>query len=141
MGIKTRKHHNNKGYKMIKNGITVKQVKKMAKKVLRRKFVWCYSWSGDGYSFVAKNKEICLSIIEKIKLAGKNLNLLRIVYRKTETGEITDRIVEPYEIRGGYFFGYDTEKNDHIRKFFIVNILQAEILDEAFEPQWPIKIM
>jgi hypothetical protein len=28
--MKTRRHHNNKGYKQIKNGTTVKQVKAMA---------------------------------------------------------------------------------------------------------------
>lgn len=80
-----------------------------------------------------------MSIIETIKFAGENLKLLQLVYRKTETGEVTERVIEPYEIRGGYFFGYDVDK-DGIRKFFIVNILRAEVLDEEYEPRWPIKV-
>jgi hypothetical protein len=31
--VKTRRHHNNKGYRQIKNGTPAKQMKKLAKKM------------------------------------------------------------------------------------------------------------
>lgn len=80
-----------------------------------------------------------MSVISDIVQAGKETKLLRIVYRKAKTGEVTDRVVEPYEIRGSYFFGYDTEK-DEIRQFFIVNILSTEILDEEYSPRWDVNM-
>jgi len=79
-----------------------------------------------------------MSVISDIKDAGKNKKLLRIVYKKKD-GEVTDRVVEPYEIRQGRFFGYDTNK-DSIREFIITGIIETEILEEEFEPRWEIKV-
>ena len=81
-----------------------------------------------------------MNIIDKIREAGKQKKLMRIVYKKLE-GEVTERVVEPYEIKGSSrLFAYDVDKADHIRQFIITGILQAEVLEETFEPQWPIKI-
>lgn len=79
-----------------------------------------------------------MSVISDIKEAGKNKKLLRMVYKK-KNGEITDRTVESYEIRGTRFFGYDVAK-DEIREFIITGIIETEILEEEFEPRWEIKV-
>ena len=79
-----------------------------------------------------------MSVISDIAQAGKETKLLKITYRKS-SGEVSERITEPYEIKAGKYWGYDTEK-DEIRQFFIVNILSTEILDETYEPRWNIKV-
>ena len=80
------------------------------------------------------------NVIDEIKKAGQEEKLLRLVYRKKSTGEVSERIVEPYEIKGGKrFYGHDTVK-DEIRQFIIPNIIEAETLDEDFDPRWPIKL-
>lgn len=80
-----------------------------------------------------------MSVISDIKQAGKEKKLLKITYRKS-SGEVSERVVEPYEIRSdGKFWGWDTEK-DEIRQFFIVNILSTEILDEEYSPRWDVKM-
>lgn len=79
-----------------------------------------------------------MSVITDIKQAGKEKKLLKITYRKS-SGEVSERITEPYEIKLGKYWGYDTEK-DEIRQFFIVNILSTEVLEETYEPRWDIKV-
>lgn len=79
------------------------------------------------------------NVAEDIKKAGKERKLLRIVYRGL-TGEISDRIIEVYEIKNGRVYGWDIDKDDHIRNFMIVGILETEILDQQYSPKWPIKV-
>jgi len=56
--------------------------------------------------------------------------------RSTKPGA---REVEPYEIRGGDFFGFDTEKEE-IRRFKIDQIQNIEETDNSFDPRWDIKV-
>ncbi len=81
-----------------------------------------------------------MDVIGIIQEAGTNNKLLKMTYRKKKNGEVSERIVEPYEIKGGKrFYGYDTAK-DEIRQFIITNIINVQVLDEEFNPRWPIKV-
>jgi predicted DNA-binding transcriptional regulator YafY len=81
-----------------------------------------------------------LDIIEAIIQAARERKLLRIQYKKLNN-EVTERDVEVYEIKDGTrLYAWDIAKNDHIRQFIITGILQAEVLDQVFEPRYPILI-
>lgn len=76
-------------------------------------------------------------IKNKISKAGKNSNLLKIWYTDKD-GRGTTRLTEPYEIRGGDYFGYCKTRNA-IRRFKIDNIAQANISKKKYDPRWEIK--
>jgi len=77
-----------------------------------------------------------------------NSKIIRLRYKKadkefkkpqplgrTERGEIIIRNIEPYEIKGEYFWGYDTTvgiKNKNIKRFKLDNILNATVLQRKF---------
>lgn len=80
-----------------------------------------------------------MAVIDSIRLAAREKKLLKIQYRKLDA-TISDRVVEPYEIKNGTrFFAWDTAK-DEIRQFIITGILSAIVLEEVFDPRFPIKI-
>lgn len=56
-------------------------------------------------------------------------------------GQMTTRIVEPYELRSdGHFFAYDVAK-DGIRDFRIDGIQEPiVVMDETFTPRWEPKV-
>jgi predicted DNA-binding transcriptional regulator YafY len=80
-----------------------------------------------------------MAVIDSIRQAGREKKLLKIQYRKLNN-EISERVVEPYEIKDGRLWAYDTAKDDNIRQFLMVGILSAQVLEEVFDPRWPIKI-
>jgi predicted DNA-binding transcriptional regulator YafY len=59
-------------------------------------------------------------------------------YRDT-SGDLSERVVEPYEIKGGKLFAY-CQSRAGIRAFKVENILAAVLTDTSFEPKFPIKI-
>jgi predicted DNA-binding transcriptional regulator YafY len=80
-----------------------------------------------------------VGVIDAIRQAAREHKLLKIQYRKLDA-TISERVVEPYEIKGGTrFFAHDIAK-DEIRQFIITGILTAQVLEEVFDPRWPIKI-
>lgn len=79
------------------------------------------------------------SVLQPIQQAAKERKLLEIAYRDSK-GAITNRVVESYEIKNGIiFYGFDVEKGE-IRSFKLNSILKAEVLEDSYVPQWPIKI-
>ena len=82
------------------------------------------------------------------KQAAQERKLLRIEYTD-RNGVITDRRVEPYEIKptsaGNTLWAYSIDPGSQgtigIRKFVIFNIIKAEITEELFNPRWPILIL
>lgn len=74
-------------------------------------------------------------MLADIQRAGTETKLLRIVYRKLGSGEVSERTVEVYSIRNGTrLFAYDVEKDDgSIRQFLITGILSTEVLDQTYE--------
>jgi hypothetical protein len=74
----------------------------------------------------------------KIQKAGNKHNLMELHYTDKK-GKSTERIVEPYEIRGEDFFGFDTDKEE-IRRFKINQINRAIITNTQFNPRWDIKV-
>lgn len=88
-----------------------------------------------------------MSVIDEIKQAGREKKLLKIQYRKVGTGELSERIIEVYELKSNakghmVLWAWDIATEDHIRQFILVGILSAEVLEETFVPrnQWPVKI-
>ena len=80
-----------------------------------------------------------MGVIDSIRQAAREHKLLKIQYRALD-GVLSERVVEPYEIRGGNrLWAWDVAKNE-IRHFIITGILTAVVLDELFDEQFPIKI-
>ena len=80
-----------------------------------------------------------MAVIDEIRKAAKQRKLLEITYRDSQAN-ITSRTVESYEIKNGiFFYGFDVEKGE-IRSFKLSGILKAEVLEDPYSPQWPIKI-
>ena len=72
-----------------------------------------------------------------IKSGIKNV-LAKIKY-KDANGTITERKIEPYEIKNGMLYGFSSEKNS-IRAFKTNNIIEATMTRTKFVPRWPIKL-
>lgn len=53
-------------------------------------------------------------------------------------GRQSERVVEPYEIRGSSFWGFDVNKGS-VRQFQLDRIRRALVTGERFEPRWPLK--
>lgn len=67
-----------------------------------------------------------------------DLRTVSIRYRDG-SGDLSERVIEPYEIKNGKLFGYCLSRAG-IRAFKIENILAAVETNTAFEPKFPIKI-
>lgn len=82
-----------------------------------------------------------MSVMDSISQAGREKKLLKIQYRRLD-GVLTERVVEPYEIKNARLWAYDIAKDDNIRNFLIVGILSAQVLQQTFIPrnQWHVKI-
>jgi len=79
-----------------------------------------------------------MSIIKIISQAALKNKIVEITYKDSK-GITTNRVTEPYEIKDNSYYGFCILKNS-IRKFKLSNISSAKILDENYEPRWPIKI-
>ena len=69
-------------------------------------------------------------------------HLIRIFYSKKKppnrtTTERIVRIVEPYEIKDGYLFAWDTSKSKTIKTFILDNINSVLVLNSKFEDRYP----
>ena len=78
----------------------------------------------------------------KIEGAIGSLNLIRILYSKKKTPDriITERIVrivEPYEIKDGYLYAWDTTKSKTTKTFILDNINNVMVLESRFKDRYP----
>ena len=78
----------------------------------------------------------------KIEGAIGSLNLIRILYSKKKTPDriITERvvrIVEPYEIKDGYLYAWDTTKDKTTKTFILDNINKVSVLESKFKDRYP----
>ena len=78
----------------------------------------------------------------KIKLllqrGGRSHKLVKILYNDSK-GDITTRLVEPYEFRGNGVYAF-CHLRDEIRFFKLNNIKSIEVTETSFEPKFPIKV-
>ena len=77
----------------------------------------------------------------KIEAAIGSLNLIRILYSKKKTPDriITERvvrIVEPYEIKDGYLYAWDTTKDKTTKTFILSNINNVLVLESNFKNRY-----
>ena len=85
---------------------------------------------------------ISSSNLLKIEGAIGSLNLIRLNYSKEKKPDqkITDRvvrIVEPYEIKDTYLYGWDTTKGKTIKSFILDNINNVLVLGGKFKDRYP----
>ena len=86
----------------------------------------------------------------KIEGAIGSLNLIRIVYSKEHPtpriigdrkvprrSERVVRIVEPYEIKDGYLYAWDTTKGKTTKTFILNNINNVMVLASKFKDKYP----
>ena len=78
----------------------------------------------------------------KIDDAIISLNLIRILYskKKPPNRTITERvvrIVEPYEIKDGYLYAWDTTKDKTTKTFILDNINNVLVLQSKFKDRYP----
>ena len=69
-------------------------------------------------------------------------HLIRIFYSKKKppnrtTTERIVRIVEPYEIKDGYLYAWDTTKSKTIKTFILDNINSVLVLNSKFKDRYP----
>ena len=76
--------------------------------------------------------------MDEIIKAARETTILNITYRSEKKG-VSERTVEPYEIKDGGLYAYDIAKQG-IRKFILANIISAKATDTKFSPRWPIAI-
>jgi predicted DNA-binding transcriptional regulator YafY len=76
--------------------------------------------------------------MDNIIQGATNLRTVSIRYRDS-SGDLSERVIEPYEIKNGKLFGY-CQSRAGIRAFKTENILAAVATNTAFEPKYPIKI-
>lgn len=75
--------------------------------------------------------------MKKIDNFAKNNKMVNIKYKDKE-GEITERMVEPYKIENGDFWGYDPNK-EGIRRFKLDNLKKVKGTEIDFSPRWEVK--
>ena len=78
----------------------------------------------------------------KIEGAIGSLNLIRILYSKKKPPNriITEkivRVVEPYEIKDGYLYAWDTTKGKTTKTFILDNINNVLVLGSKFKDRYP----
>ena len=78
----------------------------------------------------------------KIEGAIGSLNLIRIMYSKKKKPDriITERVVrvvEPYEIKDGYLYAWDTTKDKKTKTFILDNINNVMVLGSKFKDRYP----
>ena len=87
---------------------------------------------------------MAISPANELKIEGAigSLNLIRIFYskKKPPNKTVTERvvrIVEPYEIKDGYLYAWDTTKSKTIKTFILDNINSVLVLNSKFEDRYP----
>lgn len=76
--------------------------------------------------------------MNQIRNAANNQLLVTINYTDSK-GIMSERIVEPYEIKNGSLYAYCTDK-ESIRMFKISRINSAVCSSIKYVPRWPVNI-
>lgn len=77
-------------------------------------------------------------IIAELVSAADNLSTINITYID-RGGNVTNREIEPYEIKNNKFWGYDIKK-DGIRQFNLERIMDVKSSGKSFSPRFPLKM-
>lgn len=80
-----------------------------------------------------------LEIMSEITNSARDLKCVRIRYRDQKQ-EITERTVEPYEMKNGKLYAYCHMK-EGIRSFTVSNILSAGETNTKYNPRYPVLIV
>ena len=87
---------------------------------------------------------MAFTAVDKLKIEGasSSLNLIRILYSKKKPPgrTITERVVrvvEPYEIKDGYLYAWDTTKDKTTKTFILDNINSVLVLQSKFKDRYP----
>ena len=87
---------------------------------------------------------MAISPTNQIKIDGAigSLNLIRMLYSKKKKPDkvVTERVVrvvEPYEIKDGYLYAWDTTKDKKIKTFILDNISNVYVLEAKFKDRYP----
>ena len=87
---------------------------------------------------------MAISTANEFKIEGAigSLNLIRLLYSKKKTPDrkITERVVrvvEPYEIKDGYLYAWDTTKGKTTKTFILDNINSVMVLASKFKDRYP----
>ena len=87
---------------------------------------------------------MAISPANELKIEGAigSLNLIRILYskKKPPNRTITERvvrIVEPYEIKDGYLYAWDTTRGKTTKTFILNNINNVLVLGSKFKDRYP----
>lgn len=75
---------------------------------------------------------------EIIARAMKEQKMLRFRYADVN-GKLSDRCVEPYEVRGFGMFAHDPSKGA-IRQFKIARMGSIQVVDQRFDPKFPVRV-
>lgn len=76
--------------------------------------------------------------MKDIREAASKQRTIILMYRDSK-GSITQREIEPYEMKNDGIYGYCYIK-DSIRFFKIASILDTKVTGRTFMPRWPIMI-
>ena len=76
--------------------------------------------------------------MDEIIKAARNTTILNLTYQSQKKG-VSQRTVEPYEIKNNALYAYDLSKQS-IRRFNLSNIINAEATETHFTPRWPVQI-
>lgn len=86
------------------------------------------------------------TVDEAIAFAGRNTQLVRIEYTKTqgpEEGINKTYVIEPYSyrMRGGktFLFGYDVDSGQ-IKAFRTDSIRNVQVMEEKYSPKWIVEL-
>lgn len=77
--------------------------------------------------------------MNEITNGARDLKCVRIRYRDQKQ-EVTERTVEPYEMKNGKLFAYCRMKQG-IRAFTVSNIMSAGETDTSYIPRFPVLIV
>lgn len=80
-----------------------------------------------------------LEIIGEIVDGARDTKCIKIRYRDLKSN-VTERTVEPYELKNGKLFAYDHMHNG-IRSFTVSNIMSAGKTNQTYKPRYPVLIM
>lgn len=84
-------------------------------------------------------KQTPIEVMSELVNGARDLKCVRIRYRDQKQ-EVTERTVEPYELKNGKLFAYCHMKQG-IRSFTVSNITSAAKTNETYNPRYPVLIV
>jgi len=86
-----------------------------------------------------KEKERISDVKNTVGAQARGRKTIRFKYTN-QKGESRTREVEPYEIKGGYLWGADVDRNRSIRRYKLSGITNPTPTKNKYEPKWEVKI-